>query len=218
MDNRVGQQIGNYRLVSLLGRGGYANVYLGEHLHLKTQAAIKILQIRLAGNTMEQFRSEAQAIASLVHPHIVRVLDFGVENGIPFLVMDYAPGGSLRSHHPRGERLPPAEPPGCVAQRVADQRPSNGRSKHEPEVDRSVLSRQAGENEDDRAGDKESEEHAVLGENAKEHDVISIVFEQVLQLAQRPLAQPLERVEVVVERPGWRDARQHDDCQRADQY
>src|SRR5881227_1669841 len=107
MDNRVGQQIGNYRLVSLLGQGGYANVYLGEHVHLKTEAAIKILQMRLAGNTMEQFRSEAQTIASLVHPHIVRVLDFGEEDGIPYLVMDYAPGGTLRTRHPRGTRLPP---------------------------------------------------------------------------------------------------------------
>jgi serine/threonine protein kinase len=107
MDNRVGQQIGNYRLVSLLGQGGYANVYLGEHLHLKTQAAIKILRILLVGNTMEQFRSEAQTIASLVHPHIVRVLDFDVEDGIPYLVMDYAPGGTLRTRHPRGTRLPP---------------------------------------------------------------------------------------------------------------
>ena len=107
IDNRVGQQIGNYRLVSLLGRGGYANVYLGEHVHLKTEAAIKILQMRLVGNTMEQFRSEAQTIASLVHPHIVRVLDFGEEDGIPYLVMDYAPGGTLRTRHPRGTRLPP---------------------------------------------------------------------------------------------------------------
>ncbi|HEX6552914.1 MAG TPA: protein kinase [Ktedonobacteraceae bacterium] len=107
MENRVGQQIGHYRLVRLLGRGGFANVYLGEHVHLKTEAAIKILQIRLAGNTIEQFRSEAQTIASLVHPHIVRVLDFGEEDGIPYLVMDYAPGGTLRTRHPRGTRLPP---------------------------------------------------------------------------------------------------------------
>jgi serine/threonine protein kinase len=107
MENRAGQHIGNYRLVRLLGQGGFANVYLAEHLHLNTQAAIKILQMRLVGNNMEQFRSEAQAIASLVHPHIVRVLDFGVEDGIPFLVMDYAAGGTLRSRHPRGTRLPP---------------------------------------------------------------------------------------------------------------
>ena len=107
MEDRIGQQIGNYRLVRLLGQGGFAEVYLGEHLHLKTQAAIKILQMRLIDSNMEQFRIEAQSIASLVHPHIVRVLDFGVENGVPYLIMDYAPGGTLRSRHPKGTRLPP---------------------------------------------------------------------------------------------------------------
>ncbi|HCI78980.1 MAG TPA: serine/threonine protein kinase, partial [Ktedonobacter sp.] len=40
------------------------------------------------------------------HPHIVRVLDFGVEDATPYLVMDYAPHGSLRTQHPRGTRLP----------------------------------------------------------------------------------------------------------------
>jgi VCBS repeat-containing protein len=107
MEDRIGQQIGNYRLSRLLGQGGFAEVYLGEHLHLKTRAAIKILQMRLIDSNMEQFRIEAQSIASLVHPHIVRVLDFGVENGVPYLIMDYAPGGTLRSHHPKGTRLPP---------------------------------------------------------------------------------------------------------------
>src|SRR5947209_20585741 len=96
MSDRVGQQLGNYRLLRLIGRGGFADVYLAKHLHLNTLAAIKILHVRLIGNTLEQFRSEARVIANLTHPHIVRVLDFGVEGGIPFLVMDYAPNGTLR--------------------------------------------------------------------------------------------------------------------------
>jgi serine/threonine protein kinase len=107
MEDRIGQKIGNYRLTRLLGQGGFAEVYLGEHLHLKTQAAIKILQMRLIDSNMEQFRIEAQSIASLVHPHIVRVLDFGVENDVPYLIMDYASGGTLRSRHPKGTQLPP---------------------------------------------------------------------------------------------------------------
>ena len=40
MDDYIGQQLGSYRLVQLLGQGGYASVYLGQHLHLETQAAI----------------------------------------------------------------------------------------------------------------------------------------------------------------------------------
>src|SRR6266851_6960871 len=106
MTDHLGKQLGNYRLTSLIGQGGFADVYLGEHIHLNTQAAIKVLQMRLTGSNLEQFRNEARTIASLVHPNIVRVLDFGVEDGIPFLVMDYAPNGTLRQRHLRGIPLP----------------------------------------------------------------------------------------------------------------
>lgn len=86
MSDRVGQQFGNYRLLRLLGYGGFAEVYLGEHVHLQTQAAIKVLSTQLVANDLERFIREARTIASLEHPHIVRVLDFGIESGIPFLV------------------------------------------------------------------------------------------------------------------------------------
>ncbi len=105
MDDRVGQRLGNYRVMRLIGQGGFGDVYLGEHIHLNTQAAIKVLQTRLVGNNLEQFRVEAQTIARLIHPHIVRILDFGVEEGVPFLVMDYAPNGTLRQRHPKGTPL-----------------------------------------------------------------------------------------------------------------
>src|SRR5213080_635242 len=119
MIDRVGQQLGNYRLSRLIGHGGFAEVYLGEHIHLNTQAAIKVLQIRLTGSNLEQFRNEARTIASLVHPNIVRVLDFGLEDNIPFLVMDYAPNGTLRQRHPKGSVLPLATVVDYVRQ-VAD--------------------------------------------------------------------------------------------------
>ncbi len=104
--NRIGQQLGNYRLVRLLGQGGFADVYLGEHVYLKTLAAIKVLHAQITDDNMEGFITEAQTIARLKHPHIIRVLDFGVQNNTPFLVMDYAPKGTLRQLHPKGSRLP----------------------------------------------------------------------------------------------------------------
>jgi len=107
MTDFVGHQLGNYRLIGLIGQGGFADVYLGEHIHLNTQAAIKVLQMRLAGSNLEQFRNEARTIASLTHPNIVRVLDFGVEEGTPYLVMEYATNGTLRHRHPKGIPLSP---------------------------------------------------------------------------------------------------------------
>ncbi len=109
MTDRVGQQLGNYYLDSLIGQGGFADVYLGEHIYLKTLAAIKLLNTQLTQEDQESFLSEARIIAHLIHPHIVRVLEFGIDanGGIPYLVMDYAPNGTLRELHPKGTRLPP---------------------------------------------------------------------------------------------------------------
>lgn len=106
MVDRIGQQLGNYRLIRLLGEGGFAEVYLGEHIHLGTEAAIKVLHTQLTNEDVEQFRNEARTIARLKHHHIVRVFDFGVEVKTPFLVMDYAPYGTLRQRYPRGSILP----------------------------------------------------------------------------------------------------------------
>jgi serine/threonine protein kinase len=108
MTDRTGQQLGNYLLTRSLGQGGFAEVYLGEHIYLKTQAAIKVLLTQLSGDDMEEFLKEARTIANLVHPNIVRVLEFGIEGKMPFLVMDYAPNGTLRQRHPKGSRLEPA--------------------------------------------------------------------------------------------------------------
>jgi serine/threonine protein kinase len=107
MSDLIGQQWGSYRLIQLLGRGGFAEIYLGEHLRLRTTVAVKLLHTHLSDEGALAFQREAQVIADLAHPHIVRVLDFDVQNGRPFLVLDYAPGGSLRQLHPRGSRVPP---------------------------------------------------------------------------------------------------------------
>ena len=109
MTDLLGHQLGNYRLIRLLGQGGFADVYLGEHIYLNTLAAIKVLNARLTADEITQFRNEARTIARLEHPHIVRVLDFDVEDRLPFLVMSYAPNGTLRQRHPKGTRLAAGE-------------------------------------------------------------------------------------------------------------
>ena len=106
MADRVGQQLGNYKLLRLLGEGGFAEVYLGEHIHLGTEAALKVLHTQLMNEDVEEFRQEARTIARLKHRHIVRVFDFGIEGKTPFLVMDYAPNGTLRQRYRRGTILP----------------------------------------------------------------------------------------------------------------
>ncbi len=108
MTDRVGQQIGNYRLVRLLGRGGFADTYLGEHLYLGTQAAIKIYQVQLAQTDQERFYSEVRTITDLKHPNIMRILECAVDGNTPYLVIEYAPDGNLRQRHPSGIPLSPA--------------------------------------------------------------------------------------------------------------
>jgi serine/threonine protein kinase len=106
MADRVGQQLGNYRLTRLLGQGSFAEVYLGEHVYLKSRAALKVLHAQLSEQEAANFVQEAQTLARLSHPHIVRVLDFAVQDSTPFLVIEYAPHGTLRHRHAKGTRLP----------------------------------------------------------------------------------------------------------------
>jgi serine/threonine protein kinase len=117
MQDRVGQQFGNYRLIRLLGRGGYAEVYLAEHIQLPNlQHAIKILTDHgLEKYQGDEFLAEARTIASLqrLSEHIVQIHDFGIqhsnddlENGIPYLVMEYAALGTLRDLYPQGTQVP----------------------------------------------------------------------------------------------------------------
>jgi len=99
----IGQQFGNYRLVRRLGGGGFADVYLGQHMRLASQqAAVKLLHLTSVHE--QAFLQEAERTASLRHPHIVQLYDFDIQQGTPFLVLEYAPNGSLARH--KGQRLP----------------------------------------------------------------------------------------------------------------
>ncbi len=106
MEDRTGQQLGNYRLVKFLGQGGFAEAYLGKHLHLGTSAAVKLLRTQLVAEESQRFLKEASTLVTLEHEAIIKVKDCGIENNTPFLIMDYAPYGTLRQRHPRGSRVP----------------------------------------------------------------------------------------------------------------
>ena len=87
-----------YRTIRELGRGGMGEVFLAEHLTLGHQVVIKLLHPGLTrkGNLADRMRLEAQSLARLNHPNIVRVTDFDkTANGRPYVVMEYLAGAAL---------------------------------------------------------------------------------------------------------------------------
>jgi len=94
--------LGKYRLLSLLGKGGMSSVYLAEHTVMRRRCAIKVLPTKRVNDTsyLGRFHREAQAVANLDHPNIVRAYDVDKEiegnTEIHFLVMEYVDGESLQ--------------------------------------------------------------------------------------------------------------------------
>ena len=106
MTDYVGQQFGDYRLLRWIAGGGFADVYEAEHVHLGTQAAVKLLKGRLTEKEKEAFRREARTVVRLEHPHIVRIYTFSIHRDTPYIAMSYAPQGSLDILYPKGTILP----------------------------------------------------------------------------------------------------------------
>ncbi len=107
-DGGVGRIIeGRYRLVSLVGAGASARVYLADDLRLKRQVAVKVLHPGLARDPLflRRFAQEARSAAAFSHPHLVAVYDWGDDADGPYLVTEFLAGGSLRSLLATGARL-----------------------------------------------------------------------------------------------------------------
>lgn len=103
--NWVGKAVGTarrYEIQSILGQGGMAVVYLAtDNLRADHRVAVKVPRQGLLNSNgfIERFEQEFAVLVRLEHPHICRVLDTGVEGGVPFLVLPYLGGGSLRSRY-----------------------------------------------------------------------------------------------------------------------
>ncbi len=108
----IGRVLGDrYRLVTALGTGASAHVYLADDVSLHRRVAIKVLHPALAGDEafLKRFRAEARAVAALNNPHILQVYDWGEEHGEPYLVLEYLAGGSLRQIYDDGALLTPEQ-------------------------------------------------------------------------------------------------------------
>ena len=108
ISDSIGRVLGKrYRLLSALGTGASAHVYLAEDVSLQRHVAVKVLQPALATDEafLKRFRAEARSVASLNHPHVLRVFDWGEDQDGPYLVLEYLGGGSLRDLLDRDLRL-----------------------------------------------------------------------------------------------------------------
>ncbi len=97
MADLIGKQLGQYEIVALLGEGGMAKVYRARQGSIQRDVAVKVIESRLAqmGDFVKRFEREARTIASLSHPHILKVFDYGQYEDLVYLVMELLAGGSL---------------------------------------------------------------------------------------------------------------------------
>lgn len=98
-ESLIGQQLENYKIEGLLGRGGMSQVYLGRDVNLNRQVAIKVVDSRHRGNPAyaERFIREAQSIAALNHEHIIKIFHFSTSDTLSFFAMEYIEGRNLGS-------------------------------------------------------------------------------------------------------------------------
>jgi hypothetical protein len=107
----VGTEFAGYRLRAVLGRGGMSIVYQAENPRLRNLVALKVLAPELANDQVfrTRFREESQIAASLLHPNVVPIHDFGSSDGLLYIAMRYVSGTDLRHLIADRGRLAPFE-------------------------------------------------------------------------------------------------------------
>jgi serine/threonine protein kinase len=105
----IGRSLGQFRIVERIGAGGMATVFKAYQPTLDRYVAIKVLPAYHARDPVfvKRFVQEARSVARLAHPNIVQIHDFGDQDGITYIVMEYVDGGTLKDRLKRA--LPPAE-------------------------------------------------------------------------------------------------------------
>src|SRR5438128_9098493 len=98
LDSLVGKSLGQFRIVERIGAGGMATVFKAYQPTLDRYVAIKVLPAYHARDPIfvKRFAQEARSVAKLVHPNILQIHDFGEEEGITYIVMEYVDGGTLK--------------------------------------------------------------------------------------------------------------------------
>ena len=107
MASLIGQKLGQYEVIELLGQGGMATVYKAHQPSIDRYVAIKVLppHAALDEQFIERFQLEARTIGGLQHPHILPLYDYGTQDDILYLVMAYVDGGSLEDLVEEGTSL-----------------------------------------------------------------------------------------------------------------
>jgi serine/threonine protein kinase len=121
MADLVGQVIGQYQIVEQLGRGGMADVYKAFHPGLSIYRALKVIRREFVTETgfRERFQREAQAVASLRHPNIVQMHDFGVQDDLYYMVMEFIEGQDLKTYLLKQGQLRPFDRIVSIIEQVA---------------------------------------------------------------------------------------------------
>ncbi len=101
----VGKTLGDYTLTEKIGEGGMATVYKADQISLKRNVAIKVLHYR-EDTSLVRFQREAKAIAALRHRNILIIYEYGEQDNLPFLAMEYVAGGTLEDRLVPGQPLP----------------------------------------------------------------------------------------------------------------